>query len=134
MKYLASALITISLVGVAIFGPALFQMSPNHIGGCVASAVDGTGCPTNLVNFFAHHLVVMQTLTRTVVPSVDSLFFLIASLVLTSFLIFLSSKKFRDPKLEYLPNRIRDLSLYSSYGQRKTISWLSLLKLSPARS
>lgn len=134
MKYFASILITLSLVGVAIFGPALFQMSPNHVGGCVASAVDGTTCPTNLVNFSAHHLVVMQALTRTVVPPVDSLFLLISSLLLALFLVLFSYKKFRDAKLEFLPSRMRELSLFSYYSQQKAISWLSLLKLSPALS
>lgn len=134
MKHFVSALLAISLLSVAIFGPAIFQMSPNHVGGCVASAVDGTACPTNLVNFSAHHLVVMQALTRTIVPPVDGSVLLIASLLLVTFLIFFSYKKLRNPKLEFLPNRIRDLSINSSYGQRKTLSWLTLLKLSPALS
>ena len=133
MKYLASLLLIISFVGVGIFGFALFDMGPNHLStGCVASIIDRTTCPTSIVGMTMRHISTFQTLTTVVVSSGSNWLLLLASLFLVSVLIFLFYKNLLLPKLEFLRERLQDLTLRSLQSKRRIISWLSLLELSPA--
>ena len=133
MKYLATLLLIMSFVGVGIFGFALFDhaMMDGSNGGCVASAIDGTECPTNIVAMVSHHVSAIQTLTTTL-PASSNWLLLLASLLLVSVSIFLFYKDFLLPKLESLPQRLRDLTLHSLYSKQRIISWLSLFELSPS--
>ncbi|MDP3956518.1 MAG: hypothetical protein Q8P97_00800 [bacterium] len=132
MKYSVSLILIISFVGIAIFGSALLDMGHNHVDtGCVASTIDGMACPTNVMNMTLHHISALQTLTRTIVPSIPDGLLLLASLLLVSVSMFLFYKNLLFPKLKFLPQRLRDLTLHSLYSQRKIISWLSLFELSP---
>jgi len=133
MKYLATLLLITSFVGVGIFGFALFDhaMMDGSNGGCVASAIDGTECPTNIVAMVSHHVSAIQTLTTTL-PVSSNWLLLLASLLLVSVSIFLFYKDFLLPKLESLPQRLRDLTLHSLYSKQRILSWLSLFELSPS--
>ena len=133
MKYLATLLLIMSFVGVGIFGFALFDhaMIDGANGGCVASAIDGTECPTNIMAMTSHHVSAIQTLTTTL-PANSNWLLLLASLLLVSVSIFLFYKDLLLPKLESLPQRLRDLTLHSLYSKQKIISWLSLFELSPS--
>ena len=133
MKYLATLLLIMSFVGVGIFGFALFDhaMMDGSNGGCVASAIDGTECPTNIVAMVSHHISAIQTLTTTL-PASSNWLLLLASLLLVSVSIFLFYKDLLLPKSELLPQRLRDLSLSSLRSRQKIVSWLSLFELSPA--
>ena len=133
MKYLATLLLIMSFVGVGIFGFALFDhaMMDGSNGGCVASAIDGTECPTNIVAMVSHHVSAIQTLTTTL-PASSNWLLLLASLLLVSVSIFLFYKDFLLPKLESLPQRLRDLTLHSLYSKQRILSWLSLFELSPS--
>lgn len=133
MKYLATLLLTMSLVGIGIFGFALFDhvMMDGSNSGCVASAIDGTECPTSLMGMTLHHISAIQTLT-TALPSSSSLLLLLASLLLISVSIFLFYKNLLLPNLEFLPQRLQDLTLHSLYSRQKVVSWLSLFELSPS--
>jgi len=133
MKYLATLLLIMSFVGVGIFGFALFDhaMMDGSNGGCVASAIDGTECPTNIVAMVSHHVSAIQTLTTTL-PVSSNWLLLLASLLLVSVSIFLFYKDFLLPKLESLPQRLRDLTLHSLYSKQRILSWLSLFELSPS--
>ena len=133
MKYLATLLLITSFVGVGIFGFALFDhaMMDGSNGGCVASAIDGTECPTNIVAMVSHHVSAIQTLTTTL-PASSNWLLLLASLLLVSVSIFLFYKDLLLPKSELLPQRLRDLSLSSLRSRQKIVSWLSLFELSPA--
>ena len=133
MKYLATLLLIMSFVGVGIFGFALFDhaMMDGSNGGCVASAIDGTECPTNIVAMVSHHVSAIQTLTTTL-PASSNWLLLLASLLLISVSIFLFYKDFLLPKLESLPQRLRELTLHSLYSRQRIISWLSLFELSPS--
>ncbi len=134
MKYLATLLLIMSFIGVGIFGFVLFDhaMMDGSNSGCVASAIGGTECPTNIVAMVSHHVSVIQTLTTTTVPPIGSLLSLLTSLLLISVSIFLFYKNLLLPKLESLPQRIRDLTLRSLLSRQKIVSWLSLFELSPA--
>ena len=133
MKYLATLLLIVSFVGIGIFGFALFDhaMMDGSNSGCVASAIDGTECPTNIMAMASHHVSAIQTLTTTL-PASSNWLLLLASLLLVSVSIFLFYKDFLLPKLEFLPQRLRDLTLHSLYSKQRIISWLSLFELSPA--
>jgi len=132
MKYLATLLLIISFAGIGIFGFALVDhnmQSPNN--DCVASAIDGTVCPTSIMAMTSHHISAIQTLTTTL-PASSNWLLLIASLLLVSVSLFLFYKNLLLPKLEFLPQRLRDLTLHSLYSKQRITSWLSLFELSPA--
>lgn len=134
MKYLVTLLLTISFAGVGVFGFSLFNhaMMDGSNSGCVASSVDGTECPTSIMAMTLHHVSALQALTTTVVPPIASWLLLLASLLLLSVSIFLFYKNLLFPKLEFLPQRLRDLTLHSLYSKQRITSWLSLFELSPA--
>jgi len=126
-------LLIVSFVGIGIFGFALFDhaMMDGSNSGCVASAIDGTECPTNIMAMASHHVSAIQTLTTTL-PASSNWLLLLASLLLVSVSIFLFYKDLLLPKSELLPQRLRDLSLSSLRSRQKIVSWLSLFELSPA--
>ena len=133
MKYLATLLLIVSFAGMGIFGFSLFDhaMMDGSNGGCVASAIDGTECPTNIMAMTLHHVSAIQTLTTTL-PASSNWLLLLASLLLVSVSIFLFYKDLLLPKLEFLPQRLRDLTLSSLYSRQRITSWLSLFELSPS--
>jgi hypothetical protein len=122
-----------SFVGIGIFGFALFDhaMMDGSNSGCVASAIDGTVCPTSIMDMTLHHVSALQTLTTTL-PSSSNWLLLLASLLLISVSILLFYKDQLLPKLGLLPQRLRDLTLHSLFSLQKITSWLSLFELSPA--
>lgn len=133
MKYLAILFLIISLGGIAILGVAMFDHDMNSSnGGCVASTIDGTACPTSITGMALHHVSALQTFTKAIVPSASNWLLLLASLLFLSASVFLFHKNSPHPKLGFLPQCLRELSLNSSYSQRKIVSWLSLFELSPA--
>gem|GEM_PF-1280931 len=134
MKRIVSLPLILGFAGIALFGAILFDMSPGHMGGCVASAIDGTACPTNVADAATHHLSAWQSFTTTLVAPVSGWLLLIASLLLVSGSIFLFYRYLRYSRpAPFILQRLRDLALDSLYSQRRIISWLSLFELSPAR-
>ena len=132
MKRLIPLLLIISFLGIAIWGSMLFDMGPNHTGGCIAYAVDGTACPTNTAGFATHHITALQTFARALAPLVPNWLVLLMSLFLVSVFLFIFYKTLLYPKPALLLQRLRNLALKSSYSQTKIISWLSLFEISPA--
>lgn len=133
MKYLATLLLIVSFAAIGVFGFTLVDhaMMDGSNSGCVASAIDGTECPTNIVAMTSHHVSAIQTLTTTL-PASSNWLLLLTSLLLVSVSIFLFYKDLLFPKLESLPQRLRDLILHSLYSKQRITSWLSLFELSPA--
>ena len=133
MKYLATLLLITSFAGIGILGFTLVghTIMDDSNNGCVVSAIDGTECPTDIMAMTSHHVSAIQTLTTTL-PASSNWLLLLASLLLVSVSIFLFYKDFLLPKLEFLPQRLRDLTLHSLYSKQRIISWLSLFELSPA--
>lgn len=134
MKYLSALLLIMSFAGISVLGPSLFgyAMMHNQNSGCVTSVIDRTECPTSTIGMTLHHISAIQTLTTTVVPSISGWLLLLVSLFLIPVSVFLFYKKLLLPKLELLPQRLRDLMLDSLRSQQKTSSWLSLFELSPS--
>lgn len=133
MKFIATLLLIMSFVGIGIFGSALFDhtMMGSSNTGCVASAVDGTECPTSIVAMTLHHISAIQTLTTTL-PSSSNWLLLLASLLLVAVSILLFYKDSLLPNPNLLPQRLRELTLNSLHSQQKITSWLSLFELSPS--
>lgn len=131
MKYLVSLVLIISVVGIALFGFAIFNhgMMAGSDGGCIASSLDGTECPTSIMDMVLHHISTFRTFLLTLAPSAASVL-LLASLLVVSF-IFLSPNNLFYFRRLFLFRRDRDPSRL--YNQQKIISWLSLFELSPAR-
>ena len=132
MRKLASTFLIVSLAAVAIFGFHLFDHS--MMGGpdndCVASTIDGTVCPTSLMDMTLHHVSVLQALTRTVVPSAGGLLLFMTSLILIFTSAVFLYKNLLDPGIEFL--RLGDSKPKFSHSRKKIISWLALLELSPS--
>src|SRR5574343_728492 len=107
MKYLATLLLIMSFVGIGVFGFTLVDhvMMGSSNNDCVASAIDGTECPTNLMAMTSHHISAIQTLTTTL-PASSNWLLLLASLLLIAVSIFLFYKNLLLPKLEFLPQRL----------------------------
>lgn len=118
-----------SVFGVFLFDYAMMNDSNSH---CIASVIDRTECPPSAMGMTLHHIASVQTLTTAVVPSISGWLLLLASLFLIPVSIFLFYKKLLLPKLELLPQRLRDLMLGLLHSQQKTSSWLSLFELSPS--
>lgn len=133
MKYLATLLLIMSFAGIGVFGFTLVDhvMMDKSNSDCVASAIDGTECPTNIMAMTSHHVSAIQTLTTTL-PASSNWLLLLTSLLLVSVSVFLFYKDLLLPKLESLPQRLRDLTLHSLYSKQKIVSWLSLFELSPS--
>lgn len=131
MKYLAPLLI-ISFIGIGVFGFAFSDMSMGHQGGCIASAIDGTECPTNIAQFATHHVEAIQSLTTTIIPPIGSWLLLLASLLLIGATLAFLYENLLYPKLEFHRSRLRETELNLSHSKQKIISWLALFELSPA--
>lgn len=120
------------MVGIVTFGPALSGMGMGHRGGCIATSVDGTTCPTNIVGYSLHHLSVLQNLTRAVVPPISTLFILLSIALLTLVSVFFYGEFPPHRTGQLLPIFWRRLAALSSYGKGLLASWLSLFEHSPA--
>ncbi len=132
MKYIVSLLLIISLVGIAVFIPTLFEHNMHGLdNNCVSSAIDGTVCPTSIIGMILHHISIVQ-MFMTITPSSSNWLLLLVSILLISVSIYLFYKNLLLPKFNSLPQRLRDLTLHSFYSRRKIVSWFSLLELSPA--
>lgn len=129
MKRFISLLLIIFFFSIAIFGYMLFDMKFNHNGGCVASAVGGTDCPKNIVDFVAHYISTLHMLVTAIMPP---LFSQILPLVFLFFVsVFLFYKNLFYPIIGFLFRHLRDLEFDSFHNRQKIIFWLSLLKFSP---
>lgn len=132
MKRILPLLLITVFTGIAILSPVLFDMNLGHAGGCIASAIDGNNCPTNIADFGTHHLSALATFTRAITPDAANWLLAFTLLLLASVFMFLFLKDLFTSRSQFLPQRLRKFELDSSYGQRKIISWLSLFELSPA--
>ncbi len=144
MKHLLTLILLISFVGIAIFGFTLFSHGMDSSGNthsmyssdnnCITSPIDGTECPTSIMAMTLHHISSLQTLLTSATPSISNWLLLLAFILLVSVSIFLLYKNLLFPKLEILPERLRDLETNLSYSKQKIIFWLSLFENSPSFS
>ncbi len=130
MTKLLSLLIITSVLVIGVFGFISMNHGTNHAVGCIASAVDNTSCPENIVAMSVHHIQVFISFF-SVVPSIPFIF-----LLALLFAVFISAG--------FLYIRHRDSILASrllwrvrpdperQLRPRKITRWLSLFENSPS--
>ncbi|MBI2673774.1 MAG: hypothetical protein HYX23_00645 [Candidatus Zambryskibacteria bacterium] len=130
MKYLATALLVISLVGISVFGFSLFTHTAmdGSSGNCVVSAIDGTKCPTNIMGMALHHIFAARIPMTIVTPPIFSLLLLLASLLFMG-LAFFSPHFVRPPQLVFYKYRFGDS--FSPPQKQQLTRWLALHENSP---
>ncbi|MGB3921785.1 MAG: hypothetical protein WBL19_00680, partial [Minisyncoccia bacterium] len=126
----------ISFVGIGVFGFSLFDhsMMGDSTSGCIASAIEGTACPTSIMAMTIHHVSALQTLTTTPAPLISDWSLLLASLLLIGASLIFFYKDLLYPKLGFHRLRLRETALNLSRSRQKITSWLALFELSPALS
>jgi len=128
MKAVFSALLIIGFLGVIFPGTIILDMEPNHGGVCVAFAIDGTACPTNISGFATHHIAAIQSLSTALVSLTNWNLLLITFFSLSLISLFLLYKDPLHSGLQFL----RKMEFKLSYSKQKIFSWLSLFELSPS--
>ena len=127
-KFLALLLLT-SILVIGVFGFATMNHSIGHSASCVASAVDSTHCPQNIVAMTVHHIQAYLTFFSAIPVSPILVLMLLLTLLLSARSLFVPIKyKFDDPdrKIIYKKSEAKPLAL------RKLIRWLSLFENSPS--
>lgn len=120
-------LILFGFILATVFGFAVFghEMS-NSSTGCVVSFMDGTPCPTSILNFVLHHVSGLQMFT-VVLPLPLLLLTLLS-------VLFLVLQHGLDPYERYRP-RSPQHTQYLAFNirpkQDDIFSWLTLLETSP---
>ncbi len=130
-KKLLSLLIIISVLVIGVFGFTMINHGAGHVAGCIASAVDNTPCPENIVAMLTHHIQAFVSFF-SVIPSIPFIF-----LLTLFFALFLSAGflyiKHRDLILSNLVFwRVRLDPERQLSRPRKITRWLSLLENSPS--
>lgn len=121
MKYFISLVLIISFVAITIFSFAIFNHDMSHANnGCLAYALAGVACPTNIIAFALHHVAIIKTLSKTLISPIFHSLFTLVFLFSASISLFLFFQSWLFPKFN------------SSHSQRKFTRWLALLENSPA--
>ena len=132
MKYYLSLSLIVVFLGLSIFGFLAFNHDmDSESGGCFASTIDGTGCPSNILSFVLHHFLALQMFIKGLLAvGFDFLIPLILIGFLLSFwfcrggsLLYYWSQ-FASPRWQNFKINLRP-------NQSKLIHWLSLLEQSP---
>ena len=131
MKKLLSLLIITSVLVIGVFGFTSMNHGASHVTGCIASAVDNTPCPENIVAMSVHHIQAFISFF-SVVPSIPFIFLL--AFLLTVFLSigFVYIKR-QDSLLANLAFwRIQHDPERALTRPREITRWLSLFENSPS--
>jgi hypothetical protein len=113
-----------------VFGFTSMNHGPNQAVGCVASAVDNTPCPENIVAMSVHHIQAFITFFG-VIPSVPFIFLLALLFAVFLGIGFLYIKQ-SDSLLNRILWRIRHDPERQLVHPRKITRWLSLFENSPS--
>ncbi|MFA5773547.1 MAG: hypothetical protein WC908_02640 [Candidatus Paceibacterota bacterium] len=122
----------IGFIGFSLLGLGFSDMGPNHKGGCIASTLDGTSCPTSSTDFIEHHISAWQDFTTTLLSPIFNMFLFFSFLFIILIFIFLYFKNKLLQDSRFILKNLKNLAFNYFYNKRKVISWLSLLELSPA--
>ncbi|MFW0838180.1 MAG: hypothetical protein ACKKL5_04245 [Candidatus Komeilibacteria bacterium] len=132
MKYLITAIILVSFIGIATFG--VFGMhigAQHHDGGCVAAAIEGVDCPqqSSPVDYLAFHLTVFHNISTTTSSNISIALF-IFSLFVVAIIFGVSKENSVSAKLAYYLRKWLDL--FKLPFRDKALRWLTLHENSPA--
>lgn len=130
-SYLSLSLIIVFL-GLSIFGFLAFNHNmADESGGCFASTIDGTACPSNVLSFVLHHFLALQMFIKGLVAvGFDFLISLILIGFLLSFWLWWRRDLLYSPD-QFTPLWWRNSRVNLRSDQPKFIHWLSLLEQSP---
>ena len=130
MTKILSLLMITSVLVIGVFGFTPMSHGTNHAVGCIASAVDNTPCPENIVAMSIHHIQAFVSFF-SVVPSVP--FVLLLTLLLALFLgigfIFIKQPGSLMNRVLW---RVRHDPERQLSRPRKITAWLSLFENSPS--
>lgn len=131
MKKLLSLLIITSVLVIGVFGFTSMNHGVGHARGCIASAVDNTPCPENIVAMSVHHIQAFISFF-SVVPSIPFIFLLALLLAVFLSIGFIFVKR-QDSLLANLAFwRIQHDPERALTRPRKITRWLSLFENSPS--
>ncbi len=132
MKYLLSLLLIISFISLSVFGFVIFNQDMDHQkGGCLAATSDGVPCPVNTLDFILHHILALKIFSKSLISPIFTLAILMIVASLFSALVLFWRKALLYLELKFLPSKSPGLIPDHYSNQKKFISWLSLLELSP---
>ena len=130
MKKYLSLLLLISILVIGVFGFISMNHTAGHTTGCIASAVDNTPCPENIMAMAVHHIQAFISFFN-VVPPIP----LVAILALL-FAVFLSIGslfiKRQESILALIFWRAKCNPERQLVRSRKITHWLSLFENSPS--
>ena len=116
---------------MAVFGLFFMdQWMQQSDGGCIASTMQGAGCPMNGFGLLVHHMAAYKTFFTVLVPGIVAVFLLV---FLSVFIFRLALKKeldlHPDPLFRFW-QRWKDGR--DKHHQQKLIHWLAIFEHSPA--
>lgn len=119
----------ISFIGIAVFGFVFLVSGMNeHNADCITSPIDGTVCPTSIVEMTLQHISTLQKFSQVLIPATVLLLLVALSFLAISFYFLL--KNLFYPSFVLLFQKRKDPA--KLHRQQKIISWLSLFENSPA--
>jgi|SRR3989338_9771575 len=130
MKSLALISIFVGFAGISLFGSFLISHSMMDHMPCVVSVMSGVSCPTNRIDFAAHHISALQVLSNSYALVSDGLLYFVIFLALTLFLVFLGKNFLPFPKLS-INFRRREASQFC-FSVHNLTRWLALFEHSPS--
>lgn len=128
-KYLSLLIITSVLVA-GVFGFTPMNHLANHAVGCIASAVDNTPCPENIIAMSAHHIQALISFL-SVVPSTSFIFLLTLLFAVFLSMGFLYIKHQNLISINLVFWRVMHDPERQLSRPRKITHWLSLFENSP---
>lgn len=133
IKALFIILLTMSFVGIAVFGVfGMHTSMQNHSDNCVAVAVQGVDCPkqNNIFNFLFFHFNAFKNFLTVIFSE-----FAFSSLIFYSLVIGIAigvlSENSGPPRFNSARHELRRLELFSLLARYKFFYWLALHENSP---
>ncbi|OHA44004.1 MAG: hypothetical protein A3G04_02675 [Candidatus Taylorbacteria bacterium RIFCSPLOWO2_12_FULL_44_9] len=130
MKSLALISIFVGFAGISLFGSFLISHSMVDHMPCVVSVMTGVSCPTNRIDFAAHHISALQVLSNSPVLVSDGLLLFVIFLAATLFLAFLGKNFLLFPKI-FLNFSLRETKEFC-FSVHNLTRWLALFEHSPS--
>ena len=129
MTKLLSLLLLTSILAIGIFGFASMSHNDGHSTGCVASTIDNTQCPENIVEMSVHHIQAYLTFFSVILTTP----ILLSILILVFLMLVGFSAKLAGFQYAGVDRRLirKKLEIKVSI-LRKLIRWLSLFENSPS--
>ncbi len=131
MKKYLSLLLAISILVIGVFGFATMNHGAGHTRGCVASAVNTTPCPENIIEMSVHHIQAFVTFFSVVPPDSSITLFTLLLVTLVVAMVFITKRQNQILNRSELWQINHDPER-KLIRPRKITRWLSLFENSPS--